>query len=139
VYEVARSSGKHALFVIAARGGRSHRVGPWRNAEFNTLDWSPDGSRLLTQLKPLEGNFGGDYYTLRPDGSGMRRLTRFGVKATTGSARWSPDGASIVFANAGVGGNDDIYVMRADGSAITPVTRTAAWESAPAWGPRTTP
>jgi TolB protein len=133
VYEVARPAG-HALFVIAARGGRPHRIGPWRDVELNTLDWSPDGARLLIQLTPLDRDFGGDYYTIRPDGRELRRVTHFGPKATTGAARWSPDGTSIVFANTGVGGNDDIYVMRADGSAITAVTHTPAWESAPAWG-----
>jgi TolB protein len=138
VYEVARSGGRgaHALFVVASRGGRPHRIGRWREAEFNTLDWSPDGARLLVQFTPRGATFGVDYYTVRPDGRDLRRLTRFGRRATTGAARWSPDGASIVFANGGVGGNDDIYVMRADGSAVTPVTRTPAWESAPAWGPR---
>jgi Tol biopolymer transport system component len=134
VYEVARPTG-HALFVIASRGGRPHRIGPSCKAEFNTLDWSPDGRRLLIQLTPLDSSFGGDYYTLRPNGTGLHRLTHFGTKATTGSAAWSPDGKSIVFANAGAGGNDDIYVMHADGSSATPVTRTPTWESAPAWGP----
>jgi TolB protein len=135
VYEVASRQG-HALFVIPARGGRAHRIGRWhRDTEFNTLDWSPDGSRLLIQLTPLDSSFGGDYSTIRPDGTDLERLTHFGAKATTGAARWSPDGASIAFANKGIGGNDDIYVMRADGTAITPVTRTPMWESAPAWGP----
>jgi TolB protein len=123
-----------ALFVVAARGGRPHRISPWRQAELNTLDWSPDGSRLLISLLPPNSSFGGDYSTIRPDGGGLHRLTHFGRKAPTGAARWSPDGQSIVFANAGVGGNDDIYVMRADGSHVTAVTHTAAWESAPAWG-----
>lgn len=137
VYEVASAAGRgaHALFVIASRGGRAHRIGPWRRSEFNSLDWSPDGRRLLIQLTPLGRTFGGDYYTLRPDGTAMHRLTHFGGTATTGAAAWSPDGTSIVFANAGVGGNDDIYVMQADGGAIAPVTRTPTWESAPAWGP----
>jgi TolB protein len=137
VYEVARSGGRgaHALFVVASRGGRPHRIRLWRKVEFNTLDWSPDGTRLLIQLTPVDKDFGGDYYTVRPDGSGLRRLTRLGDEATTGAAGWSPDGTSIVFANAGVDGNDDIYVMRADGTAITPITRTPTWESAPTWGP----
>jgi TolB protein len=123
-----------ALFVVAARGGRPQRISSWRLAELNTLDWSPDGSRLLISLLPPNSSFGGDYSTIRPDGGGLRRLTHFGRKAPTGAARWSPDGTSIVFANEGVGGNDDIYVMRADGSGVTPVTRTPTWESAPAWG-----
>lgn len=136
VYEVARRGAGHALFVIGSRGGHPHRIGPWRrNVEFNTLDWSPDGRLLLIQFLPLDSSFGGDYYTLRPDGRGLRRLTHFGRKATTGAAGWSPDGKSIVFANTGLGGNDDIYVMHADGSGITAVTRTPTWESAPAWGP----
>ena len=41
-----------ALFVVAARGGTPHRISPWRLAELNTLDWSPDGSRLLISLLP---------------------------------------------------------------------------------------
>jgi Tol biopolymer transport system component len=134
VYEVARRTG-HALFVVSSRGGRPHRIGPWRKAEFNTLDWSPDGSRLLIQLTPFDASFGGDYSTVRPDGTGMRRLTHFGANAMTGAAGWSPDGTSIVFANGGVGGNDDIYVMRSDGSGVTSVTTAQTWESAPTWGP----
>jgi Tol biopolymer transport system component len=138
VYEAVRFGSKsvgHALFVVSVRGGRPQRIGPWRKAEVNTLDWSPDGARLLVQFLPLNSNFGGDYYTIRPDGSGLHRLTHFGPKATTGSAGWSPDGRSIVFANSGVGGNDDIYVMGADGGSVTPVTQTPSWESAAAWGP----
>jgi Tol biopolymer transport system component len=130
-----RTQQTHALFVIRSSGGRAHRIGPWRPAEFNTLDWSPDGTRLLIQLTPPGSSFGGDYATIRPDGSGRHQLTHLGPEATTGAARWSPDGNSIVFANRGVGGNDDIYVMRADGGGITAVTHTPAWESAPAWGP----
>jgi len=135
-YEAVRYSAKplRALFVVAARGGTPHRISPWRQAELNTLDWSPDGSRLLISLLPPNRDFGGDYSTIRPDGGGLHRLTHFGRKAPTGAARWSPDGQLIVFANAGVDGNDDIYVMRADGSHVTAVTHTPAWESAPAWG-----
>lgn len=123
-----------ALLIISAKGGRARRVTRWSAGDIG-VDWSPNGRLLLVRFSPPNRAFGGDYYTLRPDGSRLRRLTHLGRKAMTGAARWSPDGTSIVFATNGLGGNDDIYVMRADGSGITPVTRTATWESAPAWGP----
>jgi TolB protein len=124
-----------ALFVVGARGGRPHRITSWRKGGID-VDWSPGGKLLLVRLAPPGSEFeGGNYYTMRPDGSGLRRLTHFAPKATTGFARWSPDGTRIVFANGGVDGRDDVFVMRADGSGITPVTRTPTWDSAPAWGP----
>lgn len=125
----------YALFIVDARGGQPKRITSWRTGGID-VDWSPGGKVLLARFAPPGSEFeGGNYYTMRPDGSGLRRLTRFGPKANTGFARWSPDGKAIVFANGGVGGNDDVYVMRADGSGVTPLTRTPTWDSAPAWGP----
>ena len=39
----------------------------------------------------------------------------------------------IVFADSGMRGNDDLYVMRADGRGVRRLTRTPQWESAAAW------
>ena len=36
----------------------------------------------------------------------------------------------------GVGELPDLFVTRADGSDLTPLTRTEAWESTPDWSPR---
>jgi Tol biopolymer transport system component len=135
VYQAARFAPHpaHALFVIATRGGHPHRITPWRAGDIE-VDWSPNGKLLLFRPVPANNDFGGDYYTMRPDGTHLHRLTRFPANSTTGHANWSPDGKSIVFANNGVGGQDDVYVMHADGSAITPVTRTDTWESRAVWG-----
>lgn len=139
VYQAARFGRRfgrhpgHALFVISARGGSPHRITHWRTNDIE-VDWSPTGKLLLVRLVPANKDFGGDYYTMRPDGTHLHRLTHFPATSTTGKASWSPDGRSIVFANRGVGGNDDIYVMHADGSAITQVTRTDTWESRAVWG-----
>jgi TolB protein len=123
-----------ALFVTDTKSGRPHRISPWEKGEI-VADWSPGGGLLLVQIKPPNSDFGGDYFTMHPDGSGLRRLTHLARHSTAGSARWSPDGKSIVFANNGVGGADDIFTMRADGTGITPVTRTREWDSAAVWGP----
>jgi hypothetical protein len=40
-----------------------------------------------------------------------------------------------VHASDGVGGNADLYVMRADGTDARPLTSTKLWDSAPDWGP----
>ena len=51
------------------------------------------------------------------------------------SLSFSPDGKLIVFAKSGLGGEPDLFVMRANGTGIRPITRTALWDSAPDWGP----
>jgi Tol biopolymer transport system component len=51
----------------------------------------------------------------------------------TASAVWSPDGSMILFADSGMGSNDDLYVMRANGTGVTQITNTPQWESAAVW------
>jgi TolB protein len=51
------------------------------------------------------------------------------------SGSFSSDGKWIVHATDGIDGQADVFVMRADGTGNQPVTRSAAWDSAPDWGP----
>jgi Tol biopolymer transport system component len=44
------------------------------------------------------------------------------------------DGEWIVHATNGVGGNADLFIMRADGTDPRPLTRTKLSGSAPDWG-----
>ena len=50
---------------------------------------------------------------------------------------WSPDGSQIAFRRlvGGVGGNADVYVMNADGSAQRAVAETKASDVKPVWSP----
>jgi len=108
------------------------------------LDWSPDGSRLLfrsvTYANDDPGPSAGDIYTIRPNGTGLRRLTNLAAGSGVQLGSYSPDGTHIVFttndgATHGQGsGWPDVFVMGADGTHITPVTRTKNWEGAPQWG-----
>jgi Tol biopolymer transport system component len=67
-------------------------------------------------------------------------LTKDGVQKLTDNTwsdeypRWSPDGTRIAF-TANPRGNFDIFIMREDGSIITPVTDSPADETEPAWFP----
>ena len=122
-----------ALFSVTLATRSVSRITAWVDPGLvSSPTYAPNGHLILFQLKPPHHDFGGQYYTVHADGSAQRRLTSFPANSTLGAASWSPDGRSLTFANTGTAGQDDIFIMRADGTHITRVTRTAAWESAPA-------
>jgi Tol biopolymer transport system component len=89
----------------------------------------------------------GDYeiYTIKPDGSNLRRLTR--ARGNDAHQGWSPDGESIVFSTTRMGFKDEgiytdapqpygeIFVMRADGSGLRQLTDNQWEDGTPAWQP----
>ena len=100
--------------------------------EFNAPAWSPDGKRIA-----LVG--GASLYVVWASGAGLRRLTppRFRVEWSGAGPAWSPNGRWIVFAAYGRSDDSDrtdLYVIRADGTALRRLTRTpSAEESSPSW------
>ncbi len=89
-----------------------------------TADWSPDGSEIVYGALAEPGAEATDLYAVRPDATGLRRLTTLvddGGSATHPDV--SPDGSRIVFAAQLAG--DDRYVLAAidpDGGAVAPAT-----------------
>ncbi|MBD0337667.1 MAG: PD40 domain-containing protein [Thermoleophilia bacterium] len=81
-----------------------------------------------------------DIYAVRPDGTGLRRLTR---DRRSFDPAWSPDGRRIAFASDrdGPSGAPELYIMNADGSNVRRLTTSPHapddWRasSAPAWSP----
>ena len=96
--------------------------------------FSPSGS-VLFRSYANDDSRQSDFWTVRSDGSDLRQLTHFDKGTLVLSASYSPDGAWIVHASDGVGGNADLFVMRADGTGNRPLTHTEAWDSAPDWAP----
>jgi Tol biopolymer transport system component len=71
--------------------------------------------------------------TLRHTGNGtIKRLTT--DPATDFDPTWSPDGAHLAFRSQR-DGNDEIYVMNADGTCQTNLTKSLEGDWSPAWSP----
>ena len=131
----AKPLGGRALFVSNADGTDAKRITPWELRADNPA-WSPDGTLISFRAEPSpDQEFVGDLYSVRPDGSDLKKLTKNKDEQVFASS-FSPDSAWIVFAMTGIGELPDLFVMRADGSDLTPLTRTKAWESTPDWSPR---
>jgi Tol biopolymer transport system component len=127
-------AGGHALFIISARGGRARQLTPWALRGGGRPDWSSDGRSIVFRTIPENDEPGGDIYTIRPNGSGLRRLTRFTAGSVLGELGFSPDGGSIVFTK-GSAATRDLFVMGSDGSRIQQITQTELSENVPDWGP----
>jgi Tol biopolymer transport system component len=69
-----------------------------------------------------------DIYTANPDGSGLKRLTNFGVYTAEGTL--SPDGKTIVFTSL-KDGDLDIYTMNVDGSNMKRLTFQKGYDGGP--------
>ena len=89
------------------------------------LAWSPDGTRIVFSASQ------GQITMINADGTGLTLLTARGSNLMP---TWSPDGARIAFCS-GRDGNNEIYVMNADGSGQTNITNNPASDCDPAWGP----
>jgi Tol biopolymer transport system component len=110
----------------------------------NFPQWSPKGDAIMF-TSDRDGDF--ELYTIRPDGTGLRRLTR--VPGNDAHSAWSPDGEWIVFSSGRTGFKDEmalyegvpqpygeIFAMRADGTDVRQLTDNKWEDASPGWQPR---
>jgi Tol biopolymer transport system component len=116
---------------------QDHSVRVLTNESDNLPYWSPDGSRILFTRKQGE-NF--DIYTIKPDGTDVRRLTTF--PANDAHAVWTDDGKYVMWNSGEYGFKDEaalydnsfqpygsIWIMKADGTGKRQLT-DSRWEDA---------
>jgi Tol biopolymer transport system component len=110
-----------SLFVVDADGGNLHRV----STCCQLADWSPDGTRIVFASSPRpvpivsKGKGAGyevqpnsDIYTVRPDGTDLRRLTSY---RDSDLPSWTADGR-IWFERNVLELNPQLWIMDGDGS-----------------------
>jgi Tol biopolymer transport system component len=91
----------------------------------------PAAAPRVAFVSDRDGNV--EIYTMRPDGSEVRRLTN--TPATDHSPTWSPDHSHIAFVT-DRDGDIEIYVMNADGSNPVNVTQNPfGIDGGPVWSP----
>ena len=110
------------IYVMNADGTGRINLTSGERRDFKP-SWSPDGQHIAFTSEYDE------IWVMNIDGSGMTLLSE------GDEAKWSPDGRHIVFIS-GRDGMWQVYVMNADGTGQTNVTKTMTeLDAEPAWGP----
>jgi Tol biopolymer transport system component len=133
-----RARGQLDIYVVNVDRTGLRRLTRTRRAIDVAPAWSPDGTKIAF-ASDRAGINNLEIYVMKPDGSGVTRLTftagDHNVLGDDNLPDWSPDGSRIAFASTR-DQNEEIYLMNADGSGQTRLTSTAdADESRPAWSP----
>jgi TolB protein len=135
----APTAGRH-VFVVRRDGTGLRRVTQPRSElpAYEGPAWLRDGRTVLFARR--SGDLDDDLFVAPPQGGAARRLTDNTVRDW--DPAWSPDGSRIAFVRTLESGpfgrrdqNPELFVMRADGTGVTRLTRYRHEDVAPAWSP----
>jgi len=133
----ANWSGTNELYLMEADGSNIRQVTRGSDQrDGGRSDWSPDGSVLAFYAGPV-GNK--DLYTVpvscaEQGGCGPEAFTRLTHGGNNKAPAYSPDGGWIAFAS-NLDGDNEIFIMRVDGSDLGQLTFNDSADWQPRWGP----
>jgi TolB protein len=134
---IAFNSGAGIRIVDAVTGGGEVQVTTPPFVEDRLPSWSPDGQWIaFTRVRHSDQREETALFLVRPDGTGLHRLTAWGMNADWPD--WSPDGTLIAFAGKGtVPSPSRISTIHPDGSGLTDLVKTtgSADFHDPTWSP----
>jgi Tol biopolymer transport system component len=103
VFVSTRAGGRANLWIIDIATRKATRLTSGDGGDFRP-SWSPDGKWIAfssdrgSDVPPAKGRWErlqlADVYLIRPDGSGLRRISEHG--GFCGSPKWTPDSKSVV-------------------------------------------
>ena len=118
------NTGHQRLYVMKPDGTGRRLLGNGYGAS-----WAPDGSRIAFANR--------DIFTIRPDGTGLHRVTYVRGGNETAEPGWSPDGSSIVLQETRTSGVR-IDTVDLDGSTLVPFSDGTS-DHIPDWQPLARP
>jgi Tol biopolymer transport system component len=134
---ISERGGNLDIFTIGVDGTGERRLTSDPAPDYSPT-WSPDGGRILF-VSERAGN--PDIYVMNEDGSDPIDLSR--SRAPDDVPVWSPDGSRVAYVSYLDGadpytigdGNAEVFLVSADGSGRTNLTRDPAWDGDPGWSP----
>jgi molecular chaperone DnaK len=128
------SKGKFGLLVVGLDGRLIRRLDAGKKM-IGDAGISPDGQTVLYWASDNTGQDGGALYTLPIIGTGEPKPLTNSAAGVDADPAWSPDGTQIAFRRRLPSGNQDVFVMNADGTGLRPVATTPAADFKPVWSP----
>jgi hypothetical protein len=134
---VSDRDGNPEIYVMNADGSQQQRL-TYHSGPDTMPAWSPDGQRIafVSNRPGSDGRSQRLIFTMRTDGSQVSAVTSWSgpADARDTSPAWSPDGQHIAFVSER-DGNAEVYVAKADGTALRRLTHNTMEDLYPTWSP----